>query len=323
MRLGHCLLTVKREPPPRSDVTQITPDPAQATRATRPRRRAAAACSARVRLRLLALRPHRRARRPGLVRDLRDRHRLRTRRSARPDARRVVAAGSRPRRRLALPDPAGSALPVRRRRATPGRSPRRSASTATRSRRRSTRSSGGTSPASAPRATRSSSSSTSRAPACRGCSAPGTRRSTTRPLDGRPAKSSAGRPADGTGPFTFVESVSGSHLDVARWEGYRGPRTTWEENAGPAYLDGIRWIPILDDRERAAALERGEIDCLQNASLLDVDRLAANPDLEVIEFQQSALVYLGLDHQDASAGTSASGARSRRRSTGRRSSTGT
>ncbi len=101
---------------------------------------------------------------------------------------------------------------------------------------------------------------------------------------------------DGTGPFTFVESVSGSHLDVARWDGYRGPRTTWQTNTGPAYLDGVRWIPILDDRERAAALERGEIDCLQNASLLDVDRLAANPDLEVIEFQQSALVYLGLDH---------------------------
>ncbi len=101
---------------------------------------------------------------------------------------------------------------------------------------------------------------------------------------------------DGTGPFTFVESVSGSHLDVARWDGYRGPHTTWQANTGPAYLDGVRWIPILDDRERAAALERGEIDCLQNASLLDVDRLAANPDLEVIEFQQSALVYLGLDH---------------------------
>jgi peptide/nickel transport system substrate-binding protein len=101
---------------------------------------------------------------------------------------------------------------------------------------------------------------------------------------------------DGTGPFTFVESVSGSHLDVARWDGYRGPRAGWLHNPGPAYLDGIRWIPILDDRERAAALERGEVDCIQNASLLDVDRLAANPELEVIEFQQSALVYLGLDH---------------------------
>jgi peptide/nickel transport system substrate-binding protein len=102
--------------------------------------------------------------------------------------------------------------------------------------------------------------------------------------------------ADGTGPFTFVESVSGSHLDVARWDGYGGTRTTWQSNDGPAYLDGIRWVPILDDRDRAAALENGEVDCIQNASLLDADRLAANPDLEVIEFQQSALIYLGLDH---------------------------
>lgn len=100
---------------------------------------------------------------------------------------------------------------------------------------------------------------------------------------------------DGTGPFTFVESVPGDHLDVARWDGYSGPRTSWQQNHGPAYLDGIRWVPILDDRERAIALEDGEVDCIQNASLLDVDRLAANPDLEVIEFQQSALVYLGLD----------------------------
>jgi peptide/nickel transport system substrate-binding protein len=102
---------------------------------------------------------------------------------------------------------------------------------------------------------------------------------------------------DGTGPFSFVESVSGSHLDVARWEGYRGPRTTWLENLGPAYLDGVRWIPILDDRARAEALERGDVDCIQNASLLDVDRLKANPDLDVVEFQQSALVYMGLDHR--------------------------
>jgi peptide/nickel transport system substrate-binding protein len=109
--------------------------------------------------------------------------------------------------------------------------------------------------------------------------------------------------ADGTGPFRFVESVSGSHLDVERWDGWSGARTSWESNrAGPAYLDGVRWIPILDDRERAAALEAGEVDCIQNASLLDVDRLAANPDLEVVEFQQSALVYMGLDHRTEALG---------------------
>jgi len=102
--------------------------------------------------------------------------------------------------------------------------------------------------------------------------------------------------ADGTGPFAFGELVPGSHLEVRRWEGYDGARTTWQVNAGAAYLDGVRSSPILDDRERAAALEAGEVDCVQNASLLDADRLAANPDLEVIEFQQSALVYMGLDH---------------------------
>ena len=101
---------------------------------------------------------------------------------------------------------------------------------------------------------------------------------------------------DGTGPSRFVESVPGSHLDVARWDGYGGTKTSWEANRGRAYLDGIRWIPILDDRARASALENGEVDCIQNASLHDVDRLSANPDLAVIEFQQSALVYLGLDH---------------------------
>jgi peptide/nickel transport system substrate-binding protein len=106
--------------------------------------------------------------------------------------------------------------------------------------------------------------------------------------------------ADGTGPFKFVESVPGSHLEVARWDGWPGARTSWESNRdGPAYLDGVRWSPILDDRERAAALERGELDCLQNASLLDVDRLVANPELEVIEFQQSALVYMGVDCETA------------------------
>ena len=49
----------------------------------------------------------------------------------------------------------------------------------------------------------------------------------------------------------------------------------------------------------------------------------ANPELEVIEFQQSALVYMGLDCEARRPATSASGARSRSRSTGRRSSTAT
>ena len=156
-----------------------------------------------LRLRLLALRPDGRSRRPSLVRGVRDGHHHRARRHARADARRVVAAGSRATRAVAVPDPPGLALPVRR----PVRRSRgrrlRSGSTATRSRRRSTRSSGGTSRGSATRATRCSSSCTSRARACRGCSAPGTRRSTTRRRRLEAGDEFGRTTCDGTGPFTL------------------------------------------------------------------------------------------------------------------------
>ena len=138
---------------------------------------------------------------------------------------------------------------------------------------------------------------TSRAPACRGCCARGTRRSTTRRAAGRPARSSAGRPA--TAPArSRSSSPSRARTSTSPAGTATAARARVAAEPGRRRTStAIRWIPILDDRERAAALERGEIDCLQNASLLDVDRLAANPELEVIEFQQSALVYMGLDHQ--------------------------
>lgn len=103
--------------------------------------------------------------------------------------------------------------------------------------------------------------------------------------------------ASGSGPFRFSELVPGSHLEVRRWEEYPGSSVEWLSNRGAAYLDGIRWIALLDEDSRAAALEDDRVDCVQNPSLLHVDRLASNPDLRVIEYQQSALAYLALDHQ--------------------------
>jgi peptide/nickel transport system substrate-binding protein len=105
------------------------------------------------------------------------------------------------------------------------------------------------------------------------------------------------RAADGTGPFKFVRFDPTTMFEVERWEEYPGAATNWQRNRGPAYLDGIRWIPVLSEHDRSVALEDGAVDCIQNASIFDVERLGANPDLEVTEFQQSALVYLGLDHQ--------------------------
>ena len=108
--------------------------------------------------------------------------------------------------------------------------------------------------------------------------------------------------ADGTGPFAFVSVRPGEEQEVRRWDDYPGPLTSWFDNRGPAHLDGVRWLPIVDEGERAAALEAGLVDCVQNPSLLEVERLRSNPELRVIEFQQSSLVYLALDHETTGLG---------------------
>lgn len=102
---------------------------------------------------------------------------------------------------------------------------------------------------------------------------------------------------DGTGPFTHVSTERGVAQEVKRWDDFSATSARWFANRGPAYLDGVRWIPLLDPGERARALEEGDLDAIQNPDLLDVDRLRENPDLVVIEFQQSALAYFALDHE--------------------------
>ena len=103
--------------------------------------------------------------------------------------------------------------------------------------------------------------------------------------------------ADGTGPFRLKHLDPEVVQEVERWDEYPGTGVTWLENRGPAYLDGIRWVPLPDEDRRAPALEEGVVDCVQNPSLLHLDRLGANPDLRVVSFQQSSLVYLALDHE--------------------------
>jgi peptide/nickel transport system substrate-binding protein len=103
--------------------------------------------------------------------------------------------------------------------------------------------------------------------------------------------------ADGTGPFRLTRLDPAELQEVERWADYPGTGVAWLDNRGPADLDGIQWIPLPDEEQRAPALEEGVVDCVQNPSLLHLDRLQANPDLRVVTFQQSSLVYLALDHE--------------------------
>jgi len=102
---------------------------------------------------------------------------------------------------------------------------------------------------------------------------------------------------DGTGPFVHHSTERGIAQEVRRWDAFQGTDAEWFQNRGVPHLDGVRWIPFLDAAERARALEEGAIDTMQNPDFHDVERLRANPDLTVIEYQQSALGYLAVNHQ--------------------------
>jgi peptide/nickel transport system substrate-binding protein len=91
---------------------------------------------------------------------------------------------------------------------------------------------------------------------------------------------------DGSGPFTFVEWIPGDHVTVNRWDSYPGSIVPYFQNKGTAYLDSIRWAPILEAAQRAIQIEGGEIDTLHAPAFQDVGRLQGNSDLNVLSFAE-------------------------------------
>ncbi len=108
--------------------------------------------------------------------------------------------------------------------------------------------------------------------------------------------------SDGTGPFTLKEFVPGSHVSVARWDGYPGTRVPFLKNKGKPYVDGITWQVLLEPATRAKEIEAGNIDTLRGPAPQDVDRLKKNQKLAVIAFQEPSLYLLGLNFKHAEFG---------------------
>ena len=97
--------------------------------------------------------------------------------------------------------------------------------------------------------------------------------------------------ADGSGPFKLDEFVSGSHVRVARWDGYKGGADFFE-NKGAAHLDAVEWVPILEPSQRAPEIETGAVHCVKNPPAADVERLKSNQDLVVLEFPETSNFFL-------------------------------
>jgi len=108
--------------------------------------------------------------------------------------------------------------------------------------------------------------------------------------------------ADGTGPFTLTQFSPGNQVLMTRWDGYAGSIVPFVTNKGKAYLDELRYVPILETAQRANEIETGTVDAVRNPGGQDVDRLKANPDLVVMEWPNPANFFLALDCANADLG---------------------
>lgn len=102
---------------------------------------------------------------------------------------------------------------------------------------------------------------------------------------------------DGSGPFTFVEWVPGDHVSVKRWDQYAGSIVPYFQNKGVAYLDGIKWIAILEAAQRAVQIENSEIDTVHAPAFQDVSRLEGNSDLNIVRLKEWSGYIFGVNFQ--------------------------
>ena len=77
----------------------------------------------------------------------------------------------------------------------------------------------------------------------------------------------------GTGPFTFVEWVSGQDITVAKNPNY------WQ--AGQPYLDSVVFRPIVEPSTRVVDLQSGNVDLLNAVPLKDVSTLQQDSSVQV------------------------------------------
>ncbi len=107
---------------------------------------------------------------------------------------------------------------------------------------------------------------------------------------------------DGTGPFTLTEFSPGNQVLFTNWPDYPGSGVPFVTNPGPAYIDELRFVPILEPANRANELEAGGVDAIKNPSPQDFDRLTSNPDVTVMEWANPANLFIALNHANTKLG---------------------
>ena len=108
--------------------------------------------------------------------------------------------------------------------------------------------------------------------------------------------------ADGTGPFTLSNFAPGDEVVVDRFDGYTGSGIPFVENPGAAYLDSVRWVPILEPGSRAPEIQTGNVHAVKNPAGQDIDNLKNDDDLVVVQFTEPSNFLFNLNQTNEALG---------------------
>ena len=98
----------------------------------------------------------------------------------------------------------------------------------------------------------------------------------------------AGRNENGTGPFRVVSRTPDAATVLEPFAGW------WDK---PTHnLDRVTFTPLKAAATRTASLISGAIDAVVELPLQDVERVRADPNLQVIQGPELRTIYLGFDH---------------------------
>ncbi|MBV9582979.1 MAG: ABC transporter substrate-binding protein [Chloroflexi bacterium] len=88
----------------------------------------------------------------------------------------------------------------------------------------------------------------------------------------------------GTGPFAFVEWVTGDHLTLVKNKNY------WQ--TGRPYLDGVRVAIASDPQAMVSQFEGQALDTMRGPPLGDYNRLKSNPEYQALVHPNPGTYYL-------------------------------
>jgi peptide/nickel transport system substrate-binding protein len=95
--------------------------------------------------------------------------------------------------------------------------------------------------------------------------------------------------ANGTGPFELKAREPGARTTFVRNPNY------WGKADVPSNVDEAIFVPIGNSATRVAALLSGEVQMMEPVPVQDVERIATDPRLKVLQGPELRTLYLGMD----------------------------